>query len=84
LAKSTRSPDEADHTFLRNVSSSDEKSLAFLPFYDPIAMPLTAQGRGWSRLQATSADSNEATANPRSSQKSIRDEEIVSAEHSNG
>ncbi|GAB5592790.1 hypothetical protein Unana1_07690 [Umbelopsis nana] len=80
LSKSTRSPDEADHTFIRKEAAGDEATLAFIPFYDPIAMPLTTLGSGWSRLQANSIGS---VNNLGATQDSIINGEIV-PEYSSG
>ncbi|CAO3672016.1 unnamed protein product [Umbelopsis ramanniana] len=77
LAKSTQSPSQANETFLRGKGGIDDKSLAFMPFYDPIAMPLTTKISGWSRLQSASSYS-ENTATLPTMQEKVMDGELVS------
>ncbi|KAG2176090.1 hypothetical protein INT44_000569 [Umbelopsis vinacea] len=76
VAKSTQSPDQANETLLRSMGGIDDKSLAFTPFFDPIAMPLTTKMSGWSRLQ--SASPSDSTMTLATMQDSIMDKELVS------
>ncbi|KAH8549431.1 hypothetical protein BGW37DRAFT_503115 [Umbelopsis sp. PMI_123] len=62
LAKSTQSPDQANETFLRSMNGIDDKNLAFMPFYDPVAMPIETGISGWSRLQRASSGDDRMTA----------------------
>ncbi|KAG2176927.1 hypothetical protein INT43_007581 [Umbelopsis isabellina] len=56
LSKTAISPDAAAHTFVSQLNTDEAKKLAFLPFYDPISMPLFAQASGWSRLRSNQAN----------------------------
>ncbi|KAM3578737.1 hypothetical protein VKS41_008756 [Umbelopsis sp. WA50703] len=64
LSKTTISPDAADHSFVTKFTTTEERNLAFLPFYDPISMPLSTQATGWSRLRSNKADEALSVSSP--------------------